>query len=128
MNQRKKRAFTLLEIMIVICIIGLLSGVVGFNMKGSLEKGKATRTEVVMTRVKDILDMEIASGADPEDVVHNYKEHLENCGILKNPEEFQKDGWGKPLQIELGEEDEVHVLSETYSKYCEKKGRRPVEF
>ena len=38
---RKKRAITLLEIMIVILLIGLIGGVVSYNLKGTLDKGKA---------------------------------------------------------------------------------------
>ncbi len=51
----KKRAITLLEIMIVIFLIALIGGVVGFNMKGSMDKGKAFKTSQAISRVKEIL-------------------------------------------------------------------------
>ena len=37
MNRLKKKALTLIEIMIVIALIGIIGGVVGVNMKKSLK-------------------------------------------------------------------------------------------
>ena len=44
--KKSKKAMTLLEVMIVIFIIGIISSVIGYNMKGSLEKAKAFKTEI----------------------------------------------------------------------------------
>ncbi len=52
---QKKRTFTLLEIMIVIFLIGLIGGIVSYSMKGSLEEGKAFKTEQAIMRVVDLL-------------------------------------------------------------------------
>ena len=42
---QKKRALTLLEIMIVIVLIGIIGSVIGVNMKGSLDAGKAFKSD-----------------------------------------------------------------------------------
>ena len=39
--KKKKRSMTLLEVMIVIFIIGIIGSIVGYNMKGSMEKARA---------------------------------------------------------------------------------------
>ena len=51
----KKRSVTLLEMMIVITLIGLIASVIGYNMKGSLDRGKAFKTEESQKQIKDIL-------------------------------------------------------------------------
>jgi general secretion pathway protein G len=44
-HTQKNSGFTLLEIMLVVGIIGLLLGIVAYNMKGFLEAGEDTRVE-----------------------------------------------------------------------------------
>ena len=52
----KKRtyALTLLEIMVVISLITIILGVLGYNMKNVLNKGKKFRTEQAIERIKSI--------------------------------------------------------------------------
>ena len=63
MMKCKKRYITLLEIMIVIFLIGIIGSVIGYNMKGSIDKGKVFRTQESIKQVHDILLLEIAEGA-----------------------------------------------------------------
>ena len=44
-KKKKQYALTLIEIMIVIVLIGLIGSVIGANMKGSLDEGKAFKTK-----------------------------------------------------------------------------------
>ncbi len=53
---------TLLEIMIVIVLIGLIGSVIGFNMKGSLDEGRAFKTRQAQEQIQDILMLEVARG------------------------------------------------------------------
>ena len=58
----KKRFITLIEIMIVILLIGLIGGALAFNMRGSIDEGKAFKSEQNISRLHDVLMMEYANG------------------------------------------------------------------
>ncbi|NNM43912.1 MAG: type II secretion system protein [Chlamydiae bacterium] len=105
---RKKHPLTLLEIMIVIFLIGLISSVIGFNMKGSLDKAKVFKTEKGIAQIKEILLLEIAknelsladiSSNDAEANKANAKDCLRRSGMIKNVNETFKDGWGEEYEI-----------------------------
>lgn len=95
----KKRSLTLLEIMIVIVLIGLIGSVIGFNMKGSLDEGKAFKTRQARNQITDILMLEVARGTSIDDVIKEPEKYLANSGLVKKPKEFLKDGWGEPFEI-----------------------------
>lgn len=98
-TRSKKRALTLLEIMIVICLITLITGVIGYNMKGSLDKGKAFRTEQAKEQLRDMLLLALSDGEKMEDILANPKKSLTNLGLAKDPESLLKDGWNQPFSI-----------------------------
>ena len=61
-KKKKQRPMTLLEIMIVIFIIGIIGSVIGYNMKGSLEEGKAFKTQEGIKQLYEIFHLEMAKG------------------------------------------------------------------
>ena len=67
----KKRALTLLEIMIVIFLITLITGVVGYSMKGSLDKGKAFRTEQGKEQLHDLLLICLSEEGNADEIAKN---------------------------------------------------------
>src|SRR3990167_6260687 len=91
--RRRKRPLTLLEIMIVIVLIGLIGSVIGFNMKGSLDEGRAFKTRQAKEQIKDILMLEVARGAPIADVVQQKEQYLRNSGLVLKPKSFLRDGW-----------------------------------
>lgn len=115
----KKRFLTLLEIMIVIALITIIGGVLGYNMKGSLEKGKAFRTEQSIKQIEDILLLEYAKGEGSlEEIADNAKEVIARSGLAKDPAELLKDGWGEDIVIKpLKTEDGFKVYSKRYKEY-----------
>jgi prepilin-type N-terminal cleavage/methylation domain-containing protein len=117
----RKRSFTLLEIMIVIFLIGIIGSVIGYNMKGSLEKGKAFRTEQAMRQIEDSLSLMLAEGTTtPEEIESDLKKALEKSGLFKKADEIAKDGWGTPFVVTLDEDNTIKVFSKNYEKYLEK--------
>ena len=120
---KKKRFMTLLEIMIVIFLISLIGGVIGYNMKGSLEKGKAFKTEMAKKQIEDILLLEHAQGDQSLDYIsENAEEFLRNSGLVKNEKELIKDGWGEKFQIKTNEQqDGFEIISEREQIYKSKK-------
>jgi prepilin-type N-terminal cleavage/methylation domain-containing protein len=105
-NRKKKRAVTLIEIMIVILLIGLISGALAFNMRGSMDKGRVFKSQQNAIRVYDILMMESAKGElDLEQIVQNKEQILNKSPLVKNGASLLKDGWGKSLEITINGDD-----------------------
>lgn len=115
---------TLLEIMIVIFIIGIVGSVFSYNMKGSLEKGKAFKSEQGSRQVHDILTLAIAEGSlkltetlDRDTVIRE----LDRSGLVKNPQKLIKDGWGVEYDISFGPDDEILVRSDRWLTFLRNK-------
>lgn len=123
---KQKRSLTLLEIMIVIVLIGLIGSVIGFNVKGSLDEGKAFKTEMAQEQIKDILLLEVARGSSLEEVIERKEEILENSGLVKNAKNFLKDGWGIPFHIEIKGQSghDLVVKSDRLNSYQQSKKNR----
>jgi len=121
--KKKKRYITLLEIMIVIFLISIIGGVLGYNMKGSLEKGRAFKTQQAKKQIKDILLLEYAKGEKTaEEIQENPKKILKNSGLVKNAEKLLKDGWNQPFKITYKKgEDTYKISSKKYTEYKNKK-------
>ncbi len=118
MKFRKKYAITLLEIMIVIVLIGLIGSVIGFNMKGSLDKGKAFKTEQAIEQVRDILQLELVKGTTTtQEIQSNPEKVLKKSGLVSNPDKMIKDGWNERLDIQINSKGEVIVSSKALDEY-----------
>lgn len=122
MKKRQKRSLTLLEIMIVIVLIGLIGSVIGFNMKGSLDAGKAFKTTQAQEQILDILTLEVAKGYSPEEVVKEPAKALDRSGLIKGKgKAYIKDGWGQPFEIKLNDKGVIKVESAALKAYDAKK-------
>jgi len=120
----RKNPLTLLEIMIVICLIAIISGVVGYNMKGSLEEGKAQKTKLAQEKLKDILQLQMATNekATLDAVISDPQTFLKHSGLVKDSEALLKDGWGEPFILTKKYSD-FKIESKRLIKYYEKKGK-----
>lgn len=120
---------TLLEVMIVIFIIGIISSVIGYNMKGSLEKAKAFKTGEGIKKIKEIFELEMAQGsADLQDILEAPDQVLENSGLVSNAKEMLKDGWGMPYKISATAKGDIVLKSEAFKRYQAKhKKQKPSE-
>ncbi len=122
---KRKRPFTLLEIMIVIFLIGLIGSVIGFNMKGSLEEGKAFKTKQAMQQIEDVLTLQLAEEEiNVEHMQENYVAYLKKSNLVKSPEAMSKDGWNQPFTVTIDKQQRVHVSSAKYQLYLEKQRRK----
>lgn len=120
----KKRNFTLLEIIIVIFIITLVTGAVGYSMKGTLDKGRAFRTEQAMDQLRDLLLMCLAEGDKADEVAAKPELYLKKYGLAKSPSKIIEDGWGQKFTIKpnRGKVDFL-ISSDALEKYNKKTGR-----
>jgi len=119
----KKRPFSLLEIMIVIFLIGLIGGTIGYNMKGSLDKGREFKTRESIRQVTDILLLQIAEGADMDDVVKKPEKFLKESGLVKDPSKLLLDGWGSKIEVSI-DDGELVVTSKNLNRLKDKKKKR----
>lgn len=56
-KNRKKRGFSFIEVMVVIVILGLLAGIVGYNMLGSVDDTRVEQTKLNMQSLQGALDL-----------------------------------------------------------------------
>jgi general secretion pathway protein G len=124
MKKKKKYfALTLIEIMIVIVLIGLIGSVIGVNMKGSLDEGRAFKSEYAMEQIKDILMLEVAKGESLETVVDQKETYLANSGMVKDVKKLLKDGWGEDFLVGHARQ-KITVSSKKYTAYKNKKNQK----
>lgn len=110
--KKKKHSITLVEIMIVILLIGLIGGALTYNMRGSMDKGRAFKTEQNISRVYDALMMEYAKNESSLQTILNNKEHvLECCPFVKGGKALLKDGWGELLTFKIDKHSDDLVIS-----------------
>lgn len=120
----KKRTLTLLEIMIVIALITLITGVIGYNMRDTLNRGRAFRTEQAKEQLRDMLLLSLSDGKSPAQILHTPAACIKDLGLAKNPDQLLKDGWNKKFEITyLEDESDFKIESEAYDQYLQKKGR-----
>ncbi len=122
LHRKKKQALTLLEIMIVICLIGLIGSVIGYNMKGSLEEGKAFKTVRAKEQLHDILMLEVSKGYSVDEVIANKITFLKNSGLAKDPAKLLVDGWNNEFEIRADQYgSDILISSRAHEKYLSRK-------
>ncbi len=120
--KKKKRALTLLEIMIVIALITLITGVIGYNMRDTLNRGRAFRTEQAKEQLRDMLLLSLSDGKSPEQILHAPAACIKELGLAKNAEQLLKDGWNKKFSITyLPDEADFQIESDAYTNYLQRK-------
>ncbi len=119
--RKKKRAFTLLEIMIVIFLITLITGAVGYNMKGSLDKGRSFRTELAKEQLHDLLLICVEEGADGDAVAKDPADFLKRHNLAKNCDKIVQDGWGVEFSIRYDRsKNDFKIGSAAHDQYKKK--------
>lgn len=117
----KKRAVTLLEVMIVIFLITLITGAIGYNMKGAMEKGKAFRTERAIEQLKELLHLRAAEMGSYTAPLQSLEETVEASGLVKKPRDLLYDGWGEKFEITMTRKKDDYTIT---SKKLEDYNRR----
>lgn len=121
--KKKKRALTLLEIMIVIFLITLITGAIGYNMLGTLDRGRVFRTQQAKEQLHDLLLICLADKGDAEAISKNPLQYLKELGLAKDPENLIKDGWKQPFSIKATRDKNDFIIQSTgLEKYNKKKG------
>lgn len=97
----ERRAFTLLELIVVITIIGILSTVVVVKYSGVPDHARRTAALAVMRNVVDAAEMlHTTTGRYPESL-EEMMHPPEGTRPLVKLEEMKEDPWGHPYQYSL---------------------------
>jgi type II secretory pathway pseudopilin PulG len=117
LHKLKKRFITLIEMMIVMFLIAMITGVIAYNYTGSLEEGKAFKTKNGMEKIHTILDLHLAT--NPGESISDWKAIVGNSPLVKNSNELVKDGWGVEYQVKADEHG-IEISSSKYTEYLNK--------
>lgn len=114
----KKRYITLIEIMIVMFLIALITGAVAFNLRGSLDEGKAFTTKTSIEKIENILNLRLSE--DPNlagSISHDWQDIIRNSPMVGNPNALLRDGWGQPFNVSADDRGVIRVQSQRYNEY-----------
>lgn len=117
----KTRFFTLIEMMIVLSIISLLLGVLGYRYASTLDEGKAFKTKFAMERLSGILNLKAAD--DPSflsNVQSGWLDVATNSPLVNNVDSVTRDGWGNLFEVNLGQDGSIEIHSKRYQDYLQK--------
>lgn len=123
MKKKNKKPFTLIEIMIVVFLIGIIGGVIGYNMKGSINEGRAFKSERGSKQIYDLLTLKMSDGTKIDAILANPKLALEQNGFVNNVKKLMQDGWGKEFELKKLKSGDFIVYSEKWYQFLRgKKG------
>jgi general secretion pathway protein G len=115
--QLRKQYITLIEIMIVMFLIALIAGVITYNYRGSLDEGKAFKTQAAIDKVETILNLSVAE--DPSllnDLPSTWMSIIARSPLVKNAKDLTHDGWGNEFKVSV-DDNVIHVYSPKYNEY-----------
>jgi general secretion pathway protein G len=115
----RRRFVTLIEIMIVMFLIALITGVIAYNYRGSLDEGKAFKTKAGMSKIETILNLELAKNPGLRDEIsNNWYEIVATSPLVHDPKSLAIDGWGEPYQVSIDPETQaIVVTSKKFDEY-----------
>lgn len=115
----KRRYITLIEIMIVMFLIALITGVIAYNYRGSLDEGKAFKTKAAIEKVETILNLKVSENPDLlNNIQSEWGNVIRNSPLVSNPDALLKDGWGSPFEVYVDDRQVVRVRSPRYEDYA----------
>lgn len=118
----KKRFITLVEMMIVMFLIAMITGVIAYNYTGSLEEGKAFKTKAGIEKIHTVLDLYLATHPTEKNSVNNaWQDILDKSPLVKNAKELSKDGWGEEYSVSMDDNGDIEIVSRKYNDYQQKK-------
>lgn len=112
----KKQYVTLIEMMIVMFLIAIITGVVAYNYKGTLDESKAFKTKTSIQKIETILNLEVAKNPALINHINNWQQVIEQSPMVQNPNAIKYDGWGELFQV-TQEDGNIKVYSQKYQEY-----------
>jgi len=119
MYKFQRRCVTLIEMMIVMFLIALITGIVAYNYQGSLDEGKAFKTRNGIEKLETILNLEISKNPQAANQIEsNWQAFVRASPIVKDPNNLIYDGWGDLYNVSIDRESGgVKVSSKKLEEY-----------
>lgn len=119
----RRQFVTLIEMMIVMFLIALITGVVAYNYRGTLDEGKAFKTKAGIEKIENILSLAMAD--DSTITVDTWKDVIRRSPLVQNPEALIKDGWGAEYTVSINPDNgRVEVTSQKLEAYTNSKSKK----
>jgi general secretion pathway protein G len=118
----KRRYITLIEIMIVMFLIALITGVIAYNYRGSLDEGKAFKTKTAIEKIETILNLAVAEDSNLQNNItapNVWQEIIKNSPLVSNASALLKDGWGGNFSVTTDSNGVIKVSSPKYDQYAQ---------
>ena len=123
MKKRKKRALTLIEMIVVMLLIAMITGAVAYNYNESLNEGKAFKTKEGIARIETILALEMAENNKKlDEVIQDWQGAVKRSPLVGKNTELIKDGWGEEYIVSVKDDkEEISVKSHRLDEYQNRK-------
>lgn len=113
-----RRCVTLIEMMIVMFLIALITGVVAYNYRGSLEEGKAFKTSAGIEKLHTMLSLGLANDPSLDLSTEGWQQYLRNSPLVKDPNNLMRDGWGNIYNVSYDSNSHtITITSPAYEAY-----------
>lgn len=126
-KNRKKRAVTLIEMIVVMLLIAMITGGLAYNYNSTLNEGKVFKTKEGISRIKTIISLAMAENPDTptQDIVNNWTSYVKESPLAGKSNELLKDGWGQEYDVTMGDGDdgreEIVVSSKRLEAHMQQK-------
>ncbi len=111
-QKRKKRAVTLIEMIVVMLLIATITGALAYNYNASLAEGKAFKTREGISRIKTILALALAENSElnPSELGSHWQDYVTSSPLAGKADDLLKDGWGKPYEVTFEDKNGEQVI------------------
>lgn len=117
-NTFKRRFITLIEMMIVMFLIAMITGVIAYNYRGSLDEGKAFKTRTGIDKLETILVLQFAE--NPNQDISGWENMVDTSPLVQNADALKKDGWGEKYAVSRENDGKISITSKRYEEYLGK--------
>lgn len=118
--KQRKRYITLIEIMIVMFLIALITGVIAYNYRGSLDEGKAFKTRAAIEKLETILNLKISEDPNLQESITSpqvWQDIIKHSPLVSSSNALLKDGWGGDFTVSIDSSGILKVSSQKYEEY-----------
>ncbi len=121
-SKKKKRAITLIEMIVVLMILTMITGALAYNYKRSINQGKQFKADEMASRIQTVLEIAIAEGrANRGNINEVWKSECVKSPLIQDGEKFLKEAEALNVTIISGDATDADPLPFTINHDMKKK-------